>query len=209
MGGGRHTKRGGGTMVLSKVLLNPRTTNERGRHSDTFYVLLLPSLGLPPPPPPPKSAGISAAPATPATALAEVRGDGASACITLLFLSSCRSAEPLRTTRLRLMSISYGGISSSIHTIRPKSILKETRDVKNLIPDCQSFSKLLMKGPYLLSKNGRRVTGFVCDFCPLCRAHGCRLEEYSAPLGSTSPRRNGRRRLRCSTATGFCRRVPR
>ena len=66
-----------------------------GRHSDTYlwgrgdsavvsacmppwkalrYVLLLPSLGLPPPPPPPKSAGISAAPATPATALAEARG---------------------------------------------------------------------------------------------------------------------------------------
>jgi len=125
-------------MVLSKVLLNPRTSLEGT--PNLRYVLLLPSLGLPPPPPPPKSAGISAAPATPATALAEVRGDGASACI--LRFSSCRSAEPLRTTRLRLMSI-----SSSIHTIRPKSILKETRDVKNLIPnDCQknqSFTKLM------------------------------------------------------------------
>ena len=39
--------------------------------------LLLPSLGLPPPPPPPKSGGILAAPATPATALAEVRGSPA------------------------------------------------------------------------------------------------------------------------------------
>ena len=38
---------------------------------------LLPSLGLPPPPPPPKSGGILTAPATPATALAEVRGSPA------------------------------------------------------------------------------------------------------------------------------------